>query len=348
VPPASEATRIRSLAMTARALGRSEALLPLLEIAAEDARAAMQAASVSVSRLLAGTLTVRTIVNVGDLGPHEVRWPENETYTMDEFAGLQLAAEGLETWAWSAGDPACPAPERALLEELGKGSSLAAAIFVDGRLWGEFYATRHRGEPTFDDLDTAYLEALIAIVSGAVSRAQREDWLQQLAYRDPLTGLPNRRALDEHAATAFATEPGRPQTVTAVTIDINRLKVVNDTLGHVAGDQLIQAVARDLEKAYARLAGALVSRVGGDEFTVLVIGPDPAAAVRISDRLCRRTWQFGEGAGVSAGAASVTIEAGSTLSPTALFAAADRAQYVAKRGGLTSTVVSHELGTSSV
>jgi hypothetical protein len=147
VPAASEQTRIRSLATMARALGRSEALFPLLETAAEEARAAMRAASVSVSRLLPGTLVVRTLVNVGDLGPHEVRWPEDETYTMDEFAGLQLAAEGLETWAWDVEDPACPAAERALLDELGKGSSLATAVFVDGRLWGEFYATRHRGEP---------------------------------------------------------------------------------------------------------------------------------------------------------------------------------------------------------
>jgi diguanylate cyclase (GGDEF)-like protein len=343
VPPASEPMRIRSLARMARALGRSEALLPLLETAAEEARAAMGAASVSVSRLLPGTLVVRTLVNVGDLGPHELRWPEDETYTIDEFAGLQLAAEGLETWAWHVEDPDCPAPERALLEELGKGSSLATAIFVDGRLWGEFYATRHRGEPTFDDLDAAYLEALIAILSGAVSRALREEWLQQLAYRDPLTGLPNRRALDEHAEAAFAVEPGRTRTVTAVTIDINRLKLVNDTLGHVAGDQLIQAVARDLENAYRRLTGALVSRVGGDEFTVLVVGSDPAAAVTICDELCRRTWHFGAGAGVSAGAASMTLRAGGTSTPTALFAAADRAQYVAKRGGLTTTVVADDV-----
>src|SRR3954454_11471815 len=106
VGPRSEATRIRSLARMARALGHSSTLSGLLEVAAEEARNAMGAASVSVSRLVPGTRQIRTIVNVGELGPHEVRWPEDETYVMDEFAGLQLVVDSsLETWAWSLDDP---------------------------------------------------------------------------------------------------------------------------------------------------------------------------------------------------------------------------------------------------
>jgi diguanylate cyclase (GGDEF)-like protein len=342
--PASEELRIRSLASLARALGQSEALFRLLEIAAEEARTAMRAASVSVSRLIPGTITVRTIVNVGDLGPDEVRWPENETYVMDEFAGLKLVVDGLQSWAWSVSDPACPPSERALLTELGKGSSLGAPLVVDGRLWGEFFATRHVGDPGFDDIDAAYMEALLAILSGAVSRALREESLEHLAYRDPLTGLMNRRALDEHAAEAFAVGAG-PRTVTAVTVDINRLKIVNDTLGHVAGDQLIQAVARDLQSAYTRLTGSLVARVGGDEFTILVSGSDPGAVVAISNELCKRTWRFGPGAGVSAGAATVTITPDNKVTPADLFAAADRAQYVAKHGRLATTVMADDFGS---
>jgi len=340
--PRSEATRVRSLARMARALGHSSALSGLLEVAAEEARNAMGAASVSVSRLEPGQ-RIRTLVNVGDLGPNEVRWPEDETYVMDEFAGLRLVVDSLETWAWSLEDPSIPDTERALLTDLGKGSSLGAPLVVDGRLWGEFYATRHVGDPGFEDIDVAYLEALLAILGGAVSRALREESLEQLAYRDPLTGLLNRRALDEQAGKAFSVEPGGCRTVTAVTIDINRLKHVNDSQGHVAGDQLIQTVARDLQKAFARLPGALVARVGGDEFTVLVSGADPSSVRRVSDELCRRTWRFGEGTGVSAGAASVTVVPGGTVTPSDLFAAADRAQYVAKRGHSASTVLADDL-----
>jgi diguanylate cyclase (GGDEF)-like protein len=346
--PTSEGLRIRSLAALARALGRSEAMARLLEIAAEEARSAMRASSVSVSRLVPGTLTVRTIVNVGRLGPDEVRWPENETYTVDEFSSLKVVLDGLQTWAWTLEDPDIPPSERALLQTLGKGSSLGAPLVVDGRLWGEFYATRDVGDPDFDDVDASYLEALLAILSGAVSRCLREESLEQLAYRDPLTGLLNRRALDDYALEAFTVPEGEVRTVTAVTVDINRLKQVNDTLGHVAGDQLIQAVARDLDHAFAPLTGALVARVGGDEFTVLVTGSDPSLAIRTADGLCRRTWKFGQGAGVSAGAASLVVSSGTLEAPADLFAAADRAQYVAKRGRLSSTVVADDFGALEV
>ena len=344
--PAVQEMRIRSLAEMARALGRSEALFRLLEIAAEEALKAMNAATISVSRLVQGSLTVRTIVNVGDLGPHEVRWPEDEVYSMDEFAGLELVVDDLKTWSWSLDDPDCPESEVKLLRELGKAASLGAPIVVDGMLWGEFYATRSAGQPPFDDVDIAYLEALVAILAGAVSRALREESLQHLAYRDPLTGLLNRRALDEHAIEAFTVESGVARTVTVATIDINRLKQVNDSLGHVAGDQLIQAVAHDLHVAFSRLPGAMVARVGGDEFTVLVSGQGPAQVVAVSDELCCRTWRFGPGVGVSAGAATVTVTDRTTVTPTDLFAAADRAQYVAKRGRLSSTVLAEDCGPS--
>lgn len=340
----NEETRIRSLAAMARAVGTSRPLYDLLEIAAEEARTALWAATVSVSRLVPGSLQVRTIINVGDLGPTELRWPEHETYTIQEFDGLNLVISGQQTWAWSLDDEDIPDNEARLLVELEKGSSMGAPLVVDGGLWGEFYATRHLGELGFDDIDAAYLEALLAILSGAVSRAQREESLEQLAYHDPLTGLLNRRALDEYAVKAFAVPPGETRVITAVTLDIDRLKQVNDTLGHVAGDHLIQTVARDLTASFSLLTGALVARVGGDEFTVLVSGAEPSSVVALSDELSRRTWQFGPTAGVSAGAASVTIVAGGTETPAQLFAAADRAQYVAKHGRLCTTVFTDQVG----
>ena len=340
--PAGEEMRIRSLAGMARALGRSEALFRLCELAAEETRGAIRAASVSVSRVEPGSMVVRTIVNVGELGPNEVRWPEDETYTMDEFVNLELVVDDLQVWSADVDDPDCDPTELRLLTELGKGSSLGAPIVVDGQLWGEFYATRMRGEPGFDVDDIAYLEALIAILGGAISRSLREESLEQLAYRDPLTGLLNRRALDEHAAHAFDVAPGSTRTVTVVAVDINGLKEVNDSLGHVAGDQLIQSVGRALNLAFSRLTGSLVARVGGDEFTVLVSGHDPSQVIQIADRLCQHTWRFGRGAGISCGAATATVSRDVGFAPSDLFAAADRAQYVAKHGRLSSTVMADD------
>jgi diguanylate cyclase (GGDEF)-like protein len=346
VAPSDERARLRSLASVARALGRSEALNDLLEVAAEEARTALSAATVSVSRLVPGTLMVRTIINVGDLGPQETRWPEDETYFIDEFDGLRIVLDSLETWSYSLQDASIPESERRLLLDLGKGSSLGAPLVVDGRLWGEFYATRHVGEPGFVDVDAAYLEALLAILSGGVSRALAEESLEELAYHDPLTGLQNRRALDQHAHEVFA-QTEQERTVTAVTLDINRLKEVNDTLGHEAGDRLIQAVASDLRDTFGMLEDALVARVGGDEFTVLVTGSELGEVLRLSDRLCRRIWDFGPGCSISAGAASVVVSRDLRVTPEHLFAAADRAQYVAKHGRLARTVLSEEVGGDS-
>ncbi len=254
--PVVQETRIRSLADMARALGRSEALFRLLEIAAEEARVALEAASVSVSRLETGTSTVRTIVNVGDLGPTEERWPDSEIYDMEDFANLAVLAEERRPWRASLDDPSSDARELLLLAELGKHCAIGSPIIVDGQLWGEFYATRETGRPDFGSLDASYMEALMAILGGAISRSLREESLEQLAYRDPLTGLLNRRALDERAAQAFEVSPGGRRTVTVVSLDINRLKQVNDTLGHLAGDQLIQSVSRALTTEFGRLPGS--------------------------------------------------------------------------------------------
>ncbi len=340
--PKDEFTRIRSLASLARATGRSGTLEEHLERAAEGARAALGAASVSVSRLEPGTGQVRTLLNVGDLGPSEQRWPEDEVYATSDFPCLSLVRDAVQTWTVQVDDPEGDARERQLLTELGKGSSVGAPLVVDGVLWGELYATRHLGDEPFGQDETAYLEALTAILAGAVSRALREESLEELAYLDPLTGLANRRALDERAASAFHHSEPAPRPVTVVVADINGLKRVNDTAGHLVGDQLIKAVAGAMRRHFSRLPGALVARVGGDEFTVLVVGHEPAAVLEVSDGLCNLTWNLGFPADLSCGAASVLVEPGQTYDPRRLFAAADRAQYAAKRGRVRRTLLADE------
>jgi diguanylate cyclase (GGDEF)-like protein len=322
--------RIRSLAVMARALGRSDSLLNLLEIAAEEARTALDASTASISRVEPGLMKIRTLLNVGQLGPDEERWPEDETYDLSYSPYLSLVLEEHRTWTASLDDPDSPEGEKDLLRRLGKASSLGSPVIVDGQLWGEFYATRPVGEDSFDDRDVAYIEALVAILSGSVSRALREESLERLVYLDPLTGLWNRRALDERAAEAFEVAPGASRTVTVVQVDINRLKQVNDSLGHNAGDQLIQSVASTLLAEFSHLPGSLVSRVGGDEFTALVVGHDPSAVISIADRLNRRSWRVGAQPGISCGCSSAVITADTTLTPSELFAAADQAQYHAK------------------
>src|SRR6201999_3965345 len=95
--------------------------------------------------------------------------------------------------------------------------------------------------------------------------------LERLAFHDPLTGLANRRALDEAAAQAFALLTSRSMLrVNVVAIDLNGVKRVNDTAGHAEGDRLITTAAAIIRRHFNRLPGSLTARVGGDEFVAIV------------------------------------------------------------------------------
>ena len=96
--------RIRSLAGVARTLGRSAQLDAMIEVAAEEALHALAAASVSISRLEQGTGGIRTVINVGNLGPDEKRWPTNEVYRLDDFMKLQAVVGELRIWTMSVHD----------------------------------------------------------------------------------------------------------------------------------------------------------------------------------------------------------------------------------------------------
>ncbi|SOE03419.1 diguanylate cyclase domain-containing protein [Blastococcus haudaquaticus] len=111
--------------------------------------------------------------------------------------------------------------------------------------------------------------------------------IQELAYTDPLTGLPNRRRLEEQVETAIWNARSGSDTLALLFLDLDGFKGVNDGLGHAAGDELLQTVARTLRGRLRR--GDLLARLGGDEFLVALTGlaPETAAAEarRVADEL---------------------------------------------------------------
>jgi diguanylate cyclase (GGDEF)-like protein len=323
--------RIRSLAAVARALGLSVQLNAMIEIAGEEALKALPAASLSISRLEQGTGAIRTLINVGRLGPDERRWPDNEVYRLEDFFFLQGVVGELRIWTMSLDDDEPEPGEAALLRSLGKGSSMGGPLIVDGKLWGELYATREVGEPRFNDGDLAYVEALAAILGGGISRALHVDTLEQMAFHDPLTGLANRRALDRAAAVAFdAVAEQAARTVSVVAVDINLLKEVNDQFGHAEGDRLLTSVAQILQRHFTPLHGSLVARVGGDEFTVLVPGHQIDRVRAAAAAVCDDTAAMPIGTGISCGMATTTIGI-DDVGAEEMFRRADQAQYRAKR-----------------
>ena len=166
-------------------------------------------------------------------------------------------------------------------------------------------------------------------------RKVAEDRVQFLAYFDALTGLPNRTLLEDRIAVALGGARRRNERIAFLFLDLDRFKVVNDTLGHSVGDLLLQEVAERLKK-WVREQDT-VARVGGDEFVVMLTGvhaeSDAAtAAERLVDLITA-------GFSLNDNLLNVTCSVGISMFPESgidaetLIKNADAAMYNAKQKG---------------
>lgn len=156
----------------------------------------------------------------------------------------------------------------------------------------------------------------------------------QLASEDVLTGLPNRRSIDENLRRTLERARRHSESFAVVMMDLNRFKRVNDDLGHQAGDALLVEVARRL-RGFLREAD-YAGRLGGDEFLLIVHGIDNrASAGRVAERL---RGALDGPAVLGAETVSVAIAVGVAIWPDdgdsvdALLTAADRYMYADKPG----------------
>lgn len=125
-----------------------------------------------------------------------------------------------------------------------------------------------RGEPQRDDAGD--IVAICGIAQDITERKLAEKQVEFLAYYDSLTGLPNRRLLQDRLEKAIAGARRREDKLAVLFFDLDRFKVINDSPGHAVGDLLLQEVARRLQKQTR--GQDTVARVGGDEFITVLTG----------------------------------------------------------------------------
>ncbi len=173
------------------------------------------------------------------------------------------------------------------------------------------------------------------VIQDVTERKAQEARIEHLAYHDSLTGLPNRAMLMDRLGQALSQAQRLDQQVAVLFIDLDRFKLVNDSLGHPVGDQLLQEIARRLRATLRD--NDTVARVGGDEFQVVVGNVAGATdAARIAEKLMRT---LGEPFTLEGQELHVTASLGVSLFPRdgasgeLLLKYADTALYEAKGEG---------------
>jgi len=190
-----------------------------------------------------------------------------------------------------------------------------------------------RGRPLTDG--TGRVTRMIGVSQDITEKKRRDDEERFLAYHDSLTGLPNRRLLDDRLRQALRLAQRRDARLAVMLVDLDGFKHVNDRCGHRAGDAVLCEVARRMA-ACVRKADTL-ARQGGDEFVVVIpdLAPDSGGQV-VADKILRalhapidvegEAWSIGASIGVS-------IYPADAGDGEALLRNADAAMYRAKQAG---------------
>ena len=201
--------------------------------------------------------------------------------------------------------------------------------------------------------------AIHVSIRNITERKQMQDRVRQFAFYDPLTHLPNRRLLDDRLKQALAVNQRRARFGALMFLDLDKLKPINDTHGHEAGDALLIEVARRLSQS-VRVTDT-VARLGGDEFVVMLtdLGSDLTESVSQAGVVAEKIWsvlaepyklKVGEAFAAklvvdSAASIGVVLFGDTETSPQNLLKRADQAMYRAKKAG-GNLVVFEDAGTA--
>jgi two-component system, cell cycle response regulator len=182
--------------------------------------------------------------------------------------------------------------------------------------------------------------ALQAVFEATEARRATEHF-REMAHRDPLTGLYNRRYVNERLPALLGEAASRRAPISVAIVDLDHFKLVNDTLSHGTGDTVLQHIALLLTEAATE--SAIAARMGGEEFLLIFPDVDAAEAARRCERLRLRVSEY-SWAPITGNlnvrtSIGVTTAPDGRAAPSALLAQADRNLYAAKRAGRDRVVV---------
>ncbi|TMF28554.1 MAG: diguanylate cyclase [Chloroflexi bacterium] len=288
-----------------------------------------------LSRIVMGYYMVSILLPVNDAS--ELRVGAHSGYAVD-IKGLTIAVgEGITGWVYKNAVPHIVPDVQADTRYIGLDdqvrSELAFPLMSRGRVVGVLNAESQHAD-AFSEADVALMSAVGSQLASCLEVAQLHDTLKREASHDPLTRLNNRRHFLERIEQEITRSEASGETFSIVFLDVDELKRINDTYGHLAGDALLREVSNALMDAVR--GEDIVARYGGDEFVVLLPATPAAAAAsvaqRISDGIARHRFMAGRELlqipGVSLGLANFPQD-GKTAED--LLASADATLYRQKR-----------------
>jgi diguanylate cyclase (GGDEF)-like protein len=290
---------------------------------------------VTIIREVMGYYMVSILLPVNDAT--ELRVGAQSGYANDITGFTIPISQGIIGWVYTHGVPQIIPEVEADPRYIGYSdqvhSKLAFPLMSRGRVVGVLNADSQHVD-AFSEADVALMSAVGSQLASCLEVAQLHDTLKREASHDPLTRLNNRRHFLERIQQEIVRARESGESFSIVFLDVDQLKRINDTYGHLAGDALLREVSNALMDAVR--GEDVVARYGGDEFVVLLPATPAAAAAsvaqRISDGIARHRFMAGrellEIPGVSLGLANYPQD-GATAED--LLASADATLYRQKR-----------------